>query len=97
MEHAASPGTGAAGNEPSACEKECSKQQDALTACMNAIRDAREVVASGAGAGETNDDDGDVSRVDTSCLAPAVASWTECCALANNGAVESNEGHIGIG
>lgn len=66
---------------------------------MTSIRDAREM------AFQQNQKDGnrdggdssfDISKVDTSCLAPSVASWTECCSKANNGGVEVNQGHIGI-
>lgn len=80
--------------EPSACEAQCQSQQDALTACMNSIRNAREMVFQQQESG--NDASSDISKVDTSCLAPSVASWTDCCSKANNGGVEVNQGHIGI-
>ena len=85
--------------EASACELQCQSQQDALTACMNAIRDAREMAFhqnKKDGSGDGGDSSFDISKVDTSCLASSVASWTECCAKANNESVEVNQGHIGI-
>eukprot|EP00536_Pseudo-nitzschia_multiseries_P016599 jgi/Psemu1/46814/gm1.46814_g len=97
--------------EPSACEVQCRKQQDALTECMTAIRDAREevvVLTTTTTASNSNSDSNsnpnqdsggasnDIGNVDTACLAPSVAAWTDCCSRANNGEVESNEGHIGI-
>ena len=84
--------------EPSACEKRCQSQQTALAACMNAIRDAREDEANRSPASRDFHDgeEVDIGKVDTSCLAPSVAAWTECCTRANNGSVEVNQGHIGI-
>ena len=82
--------------EQSACELQCQSQQDALTACMTAIRDAREMAFQKDGDGDSGDSSFDISKVDTSCLAPSVASWTECCSKANNGGVAVNQGHIGI-
>ena len=81
--------------EQSPCEAQCQAQQAALTACMTSIRDAREMAFH-----QTKDDSDespvDISKIDTSCLAPSIASWTECCSKANNGGVEVNQGHIGI-
>ena len=74
---------------PSACETKCRSQQEALAACVTAIRDARE---SAPGAeNETSSD-----PIETACLAPRIAAWTECCSKANSGSVEVNQGHIGI-
>jgi hypothetical protein len=67
---------------------------------MNAIRDAREMVfqqtKDDSGSGDVDDSSSDVSKVDTTCLSPSIASWTECCSKANNGGVEINQGHVGI-
>ena len=83
--------------KPSACEVQCKSQQEALATCMNSIRDARErIFQQTNNNGEENSSSVDSSMVDTTCLAPSVASWTECCSKANNGAVEVNQGHIGI-
>lgn len=63
-------GDDGANNGPSVCEVECKSQQASLVSCMNAIRDAEE-----------NDTSG--TKGSNVCLAPSVAAWTECCALAN--------------
>ena len=88
--------------EPSACELRCRSQQATLAACVNSIRDAREeeeetVTAETTPPSESASNTGaGIRGVDTSCLAPSVAAWTECCSGANNGRVEVNSGHIGI-
>ena len=81
--------------EQSPCEAQCQSQQAALTACMTSIQDAREM-AFQQSTDKGDDSSVDISKVDTSCLAPSIASWTECCSKANNGGVEVNQGHIGI-
>ena len=53
----------------SACEVKCREQQAALVSCMESIR-------------QQNEDS--TSTTKSKCLAPAVSSWTECCAKANN-------------
>ena len=81
--------------EQSPCEAQCQSQQAALTECMTSIRDAREMTFQQS-TDKSDDSSVDISKVDTSCLAPSIASWTECCSKANNGGVEVNQGHIGI-
>ena len=62
-----------ASSGPSLCEVECKSQQANLLSCMNIIRDAR----------ESNPSSEAVAKNANACLAPSVASWTECCAKAN--------------
>jgi len=76
---------------PSACETMCRSQQEALAACVTAIRYAGE-----AAPGAENEDETSSDVIETACLAPRIAAWTECCSNANNGGVEVNQGHIGI-
>lgn len=61
--------------EPSACEIKCQVQQAALVKCMASIQLQNE---------HTDDASKEDQRVDNSCLAPAVAAWTDCCTKAND-------------
>ena len=58
---------------PTACQRECSSQQKALTACVDSIRLVRESQSSS-----------EETRSDTpQCLPLAIAAWTQCCEDAN--------------
>ena len=57
--------------EPNSCEIECQAQQSALVACMKTI-------------GNQNEESPNQTSVNTQCLAPSVAAWTECCTHVNN-------------
>ena len=57
---------------PSAGEAQCVSQQEALVACMSSIREHNE-----------KDSSNTAEKRNTACLAPAVASWTDCCVKAN--------------
>jgi len=58
-------------SKPSACEIQCVSQQEVLVACMTSIREHNEK------------DSNTVENMKNTCLAPAIASWTDCCAKAN--------------
>lgn len=55
----------------SACQRECTTEQKAVTSCVESIRAARE-----------NGDDSTTSAT-PQCLAGAVQAWTRCCEEAN--------------
>jgi hypothetical protein len=61
---------------PTACQRECSMQQKALTACVDSIRAARENQSS-------SDGESGASSDTPECLLGAVAAWTKCCEEAN--------------
>lgn len=76
---------------PTACQKECTSQQQTLVACVETIRASRQSVSSASSQTSASSDGDDEPQDSTSgmsnstpqCLPGAVAAWTRCCEEAN--------------
>mmetsp|Transcript_3223 Transcript_3223/g.5669 ORF Transcript_3223/g.5669 Transcript_3223/m.5669 type:complete len:106 (-) Transcript_3223:642-959(-) len=71
---------------PSPCQVECHAQQKAILQCVESIRKSREEEGEMAVVVSSKE-----ASLSLSCLSPAVAAWTSCCATANErGAVSGD-------
>mmetsp|Transcript_6527 Transcript_6527/g.14777 ORF Transcript_6527/g.14777 Transcript_6527/m.14777 type:complete len:91 (+) Transcript_6527:49-321(+) len=57
--------------ESSACEKQCSSEQQKLVTCVDSIRESR--------TSATDSDGNSTATATPPCLPLAVAAWTKCC------------------
>uniref|UniRef100_A0A6V2GA40 Ubiquinol-cytochrome C reductase hinge domain-containing protein n=2 Tax=Ditylum brightwellii TaxID=49249 RepID=A0A6V2GA40_9STRA len=61
------------------CAVQCHMEQERLVSCMDSIRAAR-LNENGTEEKELEEPN---SMTESSCLAPAIAAWTQCCTEAN--------------